>query len=113
LERALNNQLQLTLYISGHPERVKRIQESVTGLLDHLLAQPYRLQVIDVLDHPDLADQAEILVTPTLLVTIEGTERRFVGDMSDLSPLQLVIQGAQQRDADSPSAQASPARRET
>lgn len=89
--------LTLELFVAGSSADLQRKVEQVRGLLDQLLRAAYRFDVIDVLEQPELADVAHILVTPTLVVRFNSTERRLVGDLSDLTKLQLVIADSQQR----------------
>jgi len=88
----MSTELTLTLFIAGEPEHAEQLRERVTALLDKLLERPYQLRVIDVLEEPHLADLAHILITPTLLIQFDGSEQRLVGDLSNLTRLQLVIQ---------------------
>jgi circadian clock protein KaiB len=90
-------ELTLELFVAGKTTEVEDSVARIKVLLDQLLRTPYRLDVVDVLEKPDLADLAHILVTPTLVVRFDSSERRLVGDLSDLSRLQLVIADSQQR----------------
>ncbi len=42
-----------------------------------------KVEIIDVLARPELAEQAGILATPTLSYDNAGRPRRIVGDLSD------------------------------
>jgi circadian clock protein KaiB len=41
------------------------------------------VQVIDVLEHPEEAEQERILATPTLIKQLPPPLRRVIGDLSD------------------------------
>jgi circadian clock protein KaiB len=43
----------------------------------------YELTIIDVLQQPDIAEQAGIMATPTLIKSTPLPPRRVVGDLSD------------------------------
>jgi circadian clock protein KaiB len=43
----------------------------------------YELQVIDVLEQPELAEEEKILATPTLIKQLPPPLRRVIGDLSD------------------------------
>jgi circadian clock protein KaiB len=43
----------------------------------------YELDVIDVLKHPQLADDEKIIATPALLKVLPEPIRRILGDLSD------------------------------
>ena len=47
-------------------------------------AGAWKVEIVDVLARPELAEQAGILATPTLIYeNIGGRPRRIVGDLSD------------------------------
>ncbi len=47
------------------------------------LADAYRLEIIDVLKQPELAEADRILATPTLIKELPPPLRRIIGDLSD------------------------------
>ena len=53
------------------------------AICEKYLAGAYTLEVIDVYQHPEVAQKEQIIALPTLLKRGEGTERRLVGDLSD------------------------------
>lgn len=46
-------------------------------------AGAWKIEIIDVLAKPELAEQAGILATPTLTYENQGRPRRVVGDLSE------------------------------
>lgn len=46
-------------------------------------AGAWKIEIVDVLARPELAEQAGILATPTLTYENHGRPRRIVGDLSD------------------------------
>ncbi|MCA9605380.1 MAG: circadian clock KaiB family protein [Myxococcales bacterium] len=73
----------LRLYItaqSGHSERAVR---NLRAICESALAGRYDLEVIDVLEDPNRADQDKVLATPTLIRRLPLPTRRLVGDLSD------------------------------
>ena len=46
-------------------------------------AGAWKIEIVDVLARPELAEQAGILATPTLTYENQGRPRRIVGDLSD------------------------------
>jgi circadian clock protein KaiB len=42
-----------------------------------------KLEIIDVLEDPEKAEQAKILATPTLIRESPGPHRRLVGDLGE------------------------------
>lgn len=53
------------------------------NLRKHMSAGAWRLEIIDVLASPELAEKAGILATPTLSYEHGPRPRRIVGDLSD------------------------------
>jgi len=43
----------------------------------------YELVIIDVLEHPELAEKEKIVATPTLVKELPPPLRRIIGDLSD------------------------------
>ncbi len=52
-------------------------------LRQHMGAGAWKIEIIDVLTNPELAEQAGILATPTLSYENGIRPRRIVGDLSD------------------------------
>jgi circadian clock protein KaiB len=73
----------LYLYMSGEtpPSVVSAYNLSV--LLDKEIKGQYSLEVINVLDDPQRAQEDNILATPTLVKASPLPEKRVVGDLSD------------------------------
>jgi two-component system clock-associated histidine kinase SasA len=66
--------LQLLLFVDRRPgthDRIGQIQDLLTHLQQDL---PFDLKVIDVIEHPNLAERYRIVTTPTL-VKIETLAR--------------------------------------
>jgi circadian clock protein KaiB len=74
----------LRLYIAGNSASSRRAEQNLAHL--HKLIQPegWKVEVIDVLTKPELAEQAAILATPTLCYDNTTRPRRIVGDLSDV-----------------------------
>jgi len=68
------------------------------------LAGQYELQIIDVLENPQLAEDEKILATPTLIKQLPPPLRRVIGDLSDT---EKVLLGLEVR-ARAPDASSSP-----
>ena len=73
----------LKLYITGKTARSDRAISSLNEICESELRNRYRLEVIDVLESPDLAEQDKILATPTLIKDLPPPIRRIIGDLSD------------------------------
>jgi circadian clock protein KaiB len=52
----------------------------------------YELQIIDVLEHPQVAEDDKILATPTLIKQLPPPLRRVIGDLSDKEKVLLGLE---------------------
>ena len=52
----------------------------------------YELQVIDVLEQPQLAEDERVLATPTLIKQLPPPLRRVIGDLSDKDKVLLGLE---------------------
>lgn len=73
----------LKLYITGHTPRSQVLVSDLIILLDKNCDGNYTLEVIDVFDHPDVACEDGVLVTPTLIKKLPPPVRRIVGSLKD------------------------------
>ncbi|MBF0096808.1 MAG: circadian clock protein KaiB [Magnetococcales bacterium] len=78
----------LKLYITGHTPRSAQAISNLQRICDQELAD-YQLQVIDVLEHPGLAEDEKILATPTLIRELPPPLRRIIGDLSNTEKVLL------------------------
>lgn len=73
----------LKLYITGQTPRSQRAIRNLHMTCEKLLDGRYDLVVIDVLEHPELAEEDKILATPTLIRMSPPPLRRVIGDLSE------------------------------
>jgi circadian clock protein KaiB len=73
----------LKLYITGRSPRAERAIANLRRLCQEELEGCYELEIIDVLEHPQLAEDERILATPTLIKQLPPPLRRVIGDLSD------------------------------
>lgn len=69
----------LHLFIAGSSRYTTRTLEILHEVLEQALTCPYTLKVIDVIQHPDQAEAAQILATPTLVRVWPQPVQRVVG----------------------------------
>ncbi|MCF6147367.1 MAG: circadian clock protein KaiB [Candidatus Kuenenia sp.] len=72
----------LRLYVTGNTERSKLAIVNLRSICENELHGMYSLEVIDILEHPQLAEDEKILATPTLIKELPPPIRRIIGDMS-------------------------------
>lgn len=73
----------LRLYIAGKSPSSQRAQSNLPALRG-LVGPEWKIEIIDVLTSPELAEKSGILATPTLSYEhSERRPRRVIGDLSD------------------------------
>ena len=77
------SQVVLKLYVTGQTFNSRKAVENLRNILAGELKGAYKLQVIDVLKRPQLAEEEKILATPTLAKVLPAPVRKIVGDLSD------------------------------
>lgn len=73
----------LKLYITGHTARSERAIKNLRRICNEELNGRYEMQVTDILEQPQLAEDEKILATPTLIKALPLPLRRIIGDLSD------------------------------
>jgi circadian clock protein KaiB len=73
----------LKLYVTGKTSRSERAIVNLKEICENELQGQYELQVIDVLESPQLAEDDKILATPTLIKSLPPPIKRIIGDLSD------------------------------
>jgi circadian clock protein KaiB len=73
----------LTLYVTGSSPRAELAIANLRRICQQDLDGRYELQIIDVLEHPQMAEDEKILATPTLIKKLPPPLRRVIGDLSD------------------------------
>lgn len=72
----------LRLYVSGRTNASLRAIRNLQAICADVLKEKYELEVIDVLEHPQLAEDEKILATPTLIRDLPPPLRKIIGDLS-------------------------------
>ncbi|MBL8362708.1 MAG: circadian clock protein KaiB [Rubrivivax sp.] len=73
----------LRLYITGRTSQSQRAIDNLRTLCERDLQGAYEVDVIDVLEHPAMAEKEKILATPTLVKRLPEPVRKIIGDLSD------------------------------
>jgi circadian clock protein KaiB len=73
----------LKLYVAGPSPRTNVAITNLKRICEQDLAGQYDMEVIDVLEFPQVAEDERILATPTLIKTLPPPLRRVIGDLSD------------------------------
>lgn len=72
----------LRLYVAGSSDRSIRAIHNAKEICEEHLPGAYELDVIDILKHPKLGKDDDVLAVPTLIKRLPLPLRRFIGDLS-------------------------------
>jgi circadian clock protein KaiB len=84
-----HNIWKFALYVSGDTASSDSAISTLKQICNSYLGKGYAIEVIDLIEHPELARQNQILAVPTTIRTYPLPERRVIGDL--LSRLELVV----------------------
>ena len=73
----------LKLFITGQIGRSHLAVQNLRRICEEALSGRYDLEVIDVLEQPQRAEDHQILATPTVVKEAPAPARRIIGDLSD------------------------------
>ncbi len=79
----------LKLYITGQTPRSERAIANLRRICAEDLRGQYQMQIIDLLERPQLAEDEKIIATPTLIKELPPPMRRIIGDLSDAEKVLL------------------------
>jgi circadian clock protein KaiB len=88
---------QLRLYVAGQTPKSLTAFKNLKKICDNHLKGVYRIEVIDLLERPNLSKGDQILAIPTLVRKLPKPMRKIIGDLSDT---QRVLIGLDLRSAD-------------
>lgn len=73
----------LRLYIAGSSHHSQRAIDKIQDICADHLEGKYELEVIDVLEQPDMAEKDKIMATPTLVRELPPPLRKIIGNLSE------------------------------
>ena len=74
---------ELRLYIAGNTPKSAAALHNLKKYCEEHLKGQYRIEVIDLLIHPQLAEGDQILAVPTLVRKVPVPIRKIIGDLSN------------------------------
>jgi circadian clock protein KaiB len=87
----------LRLYVAGQTSKSIRAFANLKALCEEHLKGSYQIEVIDLLENPQLARGDQIVAIPTLVRRLPPPVRKIIGD---LSSTERVLVGLDVREAD-------------
>ena len=82
----------LRLYVAGQSPKSTTAFSNLVKLCNEHLDGRYRIEVIDLLEQPQLAAGDEIVAVPTLVRTLPPPLRKIIGDLSNTSRVLVGLQ---------------------
>jgi circadian clock protein KaiB len=73
----------LRLYVAGQTPKSVAAFKNLTVICEEQLEGKYSIEVIDLLEHPQLARDHQILAVPTLVRKLPEPVRNIIGDLSN------------------------------
>lgn len=73
----------LRLYVAGQTPKSITAFANLKRICEEHLAGHYRIEVIDLLEQPQLANRDQILAIPTLVRKLPEPMRKIIGDLSN------------------------------
>lgn len=74
---------QLRLYIAGQTVKSMAALRNLKGYCETHLKGKYAIEIIDLLENPQLAEGDQIMAIPTLVRKVPEPIRKIIGDLSN------------------------------
>jgi len=81
--RSVRPAWELRLYVAGQTHRSLTALANLRAFCEKHLAGVYHIELIDLVERPQLSKGDKILATPTLVRLLPAPVRRIIGDLSD------------------------------
>jgi circadian clock protein KaiB len=75
---------ELRLYVAGRTARSVAAYENLERICEEHLQGKYSIEVVDLLEHPRLARDDQIVAIPTLVRKLPEPIRKVIGDLSNV-----------------------------
>lgn len=74
---------ELRLYVAGQTQKSVAALTNLRKYCEEHLAGKYKIEIIDLLKHPQLAEGDQIVAIPTLVKKVPLPVRKIIGDLSN------------------------------
>jgi circadian clock protein KaiB len=88
---AETEQWQLRLYVAGQSPKSLKAFANLVALCEQLDPR-YQIEIVDLVEHPQLAAGDEIVAIPTLVRRLPSPIRKIIGDLSDADRVLVGLQ---------------------
>ncbi len=82
-KRSPNSLWELRLYVAGQTPKCVKAFANLKKICEEHLAGQYRIEVIDLLKNPRLAEGDQIFAIPTLVRKLPEPVKKIIGDLSN------------------------------
>jgi circadian clock protein KaiB len=93
-------QWHLRLYVAGQSPKSLRAFANLMQICEEHLDSRYDVEIVDLLENPQLAAGDEIVAIPTLVRRLPAPMRKIIGDLSDSDRVLVGLQLRQAADND-------------
>lgn len=83
---------ELRLYVAGQGAKSIKAFANLQHICEEELEGQYRIEVVDLSEHPELARADGIVALPTLVRKLPPPLRRIIGDLSDREKVVLGLE---------------------
>ena len=84
----------LRLYVAGNAPNSVIAVANARAICDEHYTLGYKLEIVDLMDHPARALKDGIIVTPTLVRLVPAPARKIIGTLSDRNQVLLALGGS-------------------
>jgi circadian clock protein KaiB len=74
----------MRLYVAGQTPKSLRALTNLKQICEEYLVGKYHIEIIDLLENPQLAMSDQILAIPTLIRNLPEPMRKIIGDLSNI-----------------------------
>jgi circadian clock protein KaiB len=74
---------ELRLYVAGQTPKSIQAFANLKKICEEYLAGKYRIEVVDLMENPQLAQGDQILAVPTLVRKLPPPIKKIIGDLSN------------------------------
>lgn len=78
------NRWELRLYVAGKTARSVAAVANLTRICEQYLSGMFSIEIVDLLERPQLAQGDQIVAIPTLVRKLPSPIRKVIGDLSDV-----------------------------
>ena len=80
-----------TLFVAGEGPIAVNAEARVRALMESHYQDHYELEIVDIIQSPERAEEHSIIATPTLIKTGPHPPVRLIGDMSNTDRLVAIL----------------------